>query len=270
MELAQLSYFKTVAEQQSIKKAAEILHISQPSLSVAISKLEASLGVPLFDRVNRSIRLNAMGAVYLEHVNRIFNELAEARLEIAENTGSVPNTIHFASTIHGLCNDVVKMYLGHHNETIMHYYSQDADSVLKGLKNGDIDFSISHSPFQAKEIEWKPLVDENLAVVTCKTHRFVSKGFVDLVDLKDEQLIIQHSNSDAPGEYSDLFLTNGLAPSRAFFTNELEAAFAIAELGLGVLVVSYLTAHRLMKNPVHTAQIVPLRLPHPIHTKVGS
>ena len=79
--LSQLNYFQVVAEYEHISKAAEALHVAQPSLSSTISKLEKELGVPLFDRKGRNIELNAAGAKLLAHSRFIFNQINEMKKE---------------------------------------------------------------------------------------------------------------------------------------------------------------------------------------------
>lgn len=64
MEMLQLEYFRTVARLEHMTRAAQELHIAQPALSKTISRLEEDLGVPLFDRQNRQIRLNAFGKAF--------------------------------------------------------------------------------------------------------------------------------------------------------------------------------------------------------------
>ena len=78
LELYQLRYFKTIAETEHFTRAAEVLHVAQPSLSKAISNLEAELGVQLFDRGKRSVYLNDYGRAFLRRVEHILTELEEA------------------------------------------------------------------------------------------------------------------------------------------------------------------------------------------------
>lgn len=85
MELQQLKYFKTVAEIGKISEAAEALFISAPALSTSISRLEKELGVPLFDRTNNRITLNAQGEIFLRHTNHIFETLSNAKKELQES-----------------------------------------------------------------------------------------------------------------------------------------------------------------------------------------
>lgn len=266
MEMQQLLYFKTIAELQSIKKASEVLHISQPSLSVSLAKLESELGVQLFDRINRTIRLNSLGHIFLEHTYHVFNELREAEIEMKDGMGPVPNIIHFASTTHGLCNDLIKIYMKSHPETTFHYYSHGVDTVLESLKNGSVDFAVANAPVHSPQIEWQPLMNETLALVICENHPFTKRTYIDLEDLQDEKLIVQNSSIGKSGEHDDIFRKSDINTSNVFFTNEMEAAFAAAELGVGSFVVSYLTAQRLLQNPTHTAKIVPLRTPYYANT----
>ena len=75
MKLLQLYYFKALAEREHLTATAAELYISPPSLSAAISRLETDLGVPLFDRVGRNIRLNDKGRQFYDHVKLALDEL---------------------------------------------------------------------------------------------------------------------------------------------------------------------------------------------------
>ena len=87
LTLLALSYFQKTAELQHLTRAAEALHISQPSLSHTIKVLETELGVPLFSRSGRNIVLTKYGEILLRHTNRIMQELHSAQKELAEITG---------------------------------------------------------------------------------------------------------------------------------------------------------------------------------------
>jgi DNA-binding transcriptional LysR family regulator len=84
MDLLQLKYFQTVARSEHMTRAAEELHISQPSLSKVISNLEEDLGVPLFERIGRQIKLSHFGKAFLSRVERIFLELEDGKRELSD------------------------------------------------------------------------------------------------------------------------------------------------------------------------------------------
>lgn len=84
MELRQLEYFQMVSRLNNITRAAEQLHVAQPSITVAIQKLEDELGVPLFDRSQKQITLTAEGRVFLQRVEHILRSLQDAILEMSD------------------------------------------------------------------------------------------------------------------------------------------------------------------------------------------
>ncbi len=87
MELLQLQYFYQIAREQNISRAAEALHIAQPSLSQTLKRLEGELGVPLFDRCGKRIVLNSYGKIFLKYVEKILNALESASLELQAAQG---------------------------------------------------------------------------------------------------------------------------------------------------------------------------------------
>lgn len=87
MDLLQPKCFRVVAHLEHITRAATELAISQPSLSTTIRRLEDELGVPLFERQGRTIRLNQFGHVWLEHVERLLSELDEGARTLRDMAG---------------------------------------------------------------------------------------------------------------------------------------------------------------------------------------
>lgn len=82
MDIAQLQYFKIIAETGSLTKAAEILHVSQPAMSAMLKKFEEELNVELFDRSPNRIHLNPVGEIALVHVNTILRNLDQMKADL--------------------------------------------------------------------------------------------------------------------------------------------------------------------------------------------
>src|SRR5438477_11675827 len=89
MELHQLRYFCAVADTGSFSRAAEQSHVSQPSLSQQILKLEDELGTRLFDRLGRSVRLTEVGKTFLPRARAVLRELEAARGDVVESKDSL-------------------------------------------------------------------------------------------------------------------------------------------------------------------------------------
>ena len=110
MDLLKLKYFHTVALLGNMTRAAEALHISQPSLSIMIRKLEEEIGVPLFDRVGRGIVPNSYGAVLLEHTNRMISELEKATYEIDVMKRGQERAINICGNVESLTSGLLNRF----------------------------------------------------------------------------------------------------------------------------------------------------------------
>src|SRR6266702_4332153 len=93
MEMHQLAYFESVSRHLHFTRAAEELHVAQPSVSQQIRKLETELGTPLFHRMKRHVALTEAGKTFLPHAQAVLRRLEEARLEVQELSGLRKGTL---------------------------------------------------------------------------------------------------------------------------------------------------------------------------------
>jgi DNA-binding transcriptional LysR family regulator len=97
MNWQQLEYFKTVAETQNFTSAANLLSVTQPALSKAISKLEEELNVPLFEKNGRNIKLTRFGSMFLIHANAAINEISKGIQELQDIINPMAGTVSISS-----------------------------------------------------------------------------------------------------------------------------------------------------------------------------
>ena len=100
MRILKLRYFKALAESEHLSETAARMYISPSALSTAIAQIEADLGVPLFDRVGRNIRLNENGKKFYYHVRRILEEMDQAYAELQGNENPPNIALTVATTSH--------------------------------------------------------------------------------------------------------------------------------------------------------------------------
>lgn len=143
MELSQLKYFEIVAKHEHITRAAEELHIAQPSLSKAISRLEAELGVELFDRQGRNIKLNSFGRVFLKRVSKIFLELENGRQELADMSGLEQGRISLAWTSTLLLPRVLEGFLSIYPNVSFKQIVATTLEMKSQMEEGILDICIS-------------------------------------------------------------------------------------------------------------------------------
>lgn len=262
MELLQLEYFYMVAKHESISKAAKLLHVSQPALSISIAKLEDELGIKLFDRVRGRVRLNASGKAYLQRVNQVFLTLREAKNEIDTQAESAVMPITVVETTMGMCAHTIEEYIKTHPKQPLRFYAYSDNEVKEQLESGDIDFAVCARQIFGQNIVWTPLFNERLVVVVPANHPLADRRYVELSDLRSEKFVVQQTAAVLQGEFAPLFDNVGYEPKTIISTNELELALRAVDAGAGIMVMAFLTANRLARHSSGEERHVniPLRL----------
>lgn len=121
MELSQLKYFRHTARTENITRSAAELHISQPALSKMIVTLEKDLGVKLFNREGKHIKLNDHGTVFLKYVEIALGALEDGRKELADVSGRMDGTLNISFDVASqLMPDLLKEFRDRHPEVTFH------------------------------------------------------------------------------------------------------------------------------------------------------
>ena len=166
MELLQLQYFKTIAECQHITKAANKLMISQPSLSNTLSRIEAELGVQLFDRQGRNIVLNQYGKIVLEHAHNILRELDNIRTEIDAMQQRQEKVITIASTDSMYLREWLPAFIRANPDLTIRHTVSTIEKIETDILNGVIDFGISSSVSENPSFEHYTLWEDEYVILT--------------------------------------------------------------------------------------------------------
>lgn len=145
MKLLQLYYFKALAEREHLTATAAELYISPPSLSAAISRLETDLGVPLFDRVGRNIRLNDKGRQFYDHVKLALDELDKGFDELQSTAAWNRNlSLRVATSTHIIWEKPFADYICKHPHVAFSHRSLSLDQLLDSAETSPYDFIITH------------------------------------------------------------------------------------------------------------------------------
>ncbi|MFF2876505.1 LysR family transcriptional regulator [Gottfriedia sp. NPDC057991] len=234
MELLQLKYFQTVAKLEHITKAAEVLQIAQPSLSKTITRLENDLGVPLFDRQNRQIKLNHFGKMFLQRVDKALMELEEGQREVQELAGLKKGSITLASSISRILPELMSGFMKVYPDVHFKQVIKPISKMKKQLINGEIDLCISSLPIEDEDIEWVPLIKEDIFLIIPPGHHLSGRDSIDLIELKNETFI---SLNEGFGyrDFTDKFCVNaGFIQNVSFEVDEPYGIVRFVNQGLGV------------------------------------
>ncbi|MGG1677983.1 LysR family transcriptional regulator [Neobacillus sp. NRS-1170] len=256
MELLQLKYFQTVARLEHMTRASEELKIAQPSLSKTISRLEEDLGVPLFDRANRQIRLNAFGKLFLERVDGAFLELNEGKREIVELAERSQNQITLAVSIPRVLPDLLSSFLKQSPDVKFQQVLESTNSMKRQLEKAEIDFCISSVPMEGDELVWEPLITEEIYLIVPPHHRLANRETIYLYEVKEEPFISMNTGYGFRNLTDEFCRQAGFVPNIAFEGDEPGVIGDLVRQGLGIAFVSELSwVHNL--NPFsHKIQII--------------
>jgi len=234
MEWLQLKYFQTVARLEHMTQAAERLQIAQPSLSKTIARLEEAVGVPLFDRQGRQIRLNQFGRIYLERVDRAFLELEEGERQIREMAGLNRGSIKLGVSITSVLPELIGTFIQRHPSVHFRQTLGPTAEVIKRLEDGDIDLCVSSIRDDRPDLEWQELMTEKVWIAAGPGHRLSSRDSIALEELADEPFISMNCGFSFRDLMDELCLQANFQPNITFEVDEPEGISRLVGQGLGV------------------------------------
>ena len=240
MELHQLRYFCAVAETGSFSRAAEQSHISQPSLSQQILKLEGELGARLFDRLGRSVRLTELGKTFLPRARAVLRELEAAKGEVVEGKEFIGGPI----TV-GVIPTVAPYFLPPLLTTFSRKFPQVQLTVLEEitpilldrLRAGTVDVAVLALPIRGHEFDASPLLTERLFAALPKKHKLASRASISLKDLRSEPFLLLrdgHCFRDTAVAACD---RARLHPQIVFESGQFSSLLSMVVAGIGVSIV---------------------------------
>lgn len=234
MELLQLKYFQVVARLENVTRAAEELHIAQPSLSTTIARLEKSVGVPLFERQGRRIRLNQFGNIFLRRVERSFNELEEGRREVVDLAGLERGSVAVGATTSRLSPNFFKEYLTQHPHIKFRLLQITRFlEIQERLVNGEIDLCISSLPIDQPEIHCEPLITEEILLAVPPEHRLAGCKSIQLKEIANEPFIIPTTECEFREITNGFCKQAGFTPNIAFESTTHELICGLVKSGFG-------------------------------------
>lgn len=240
MELLQLHYFRTVAALEHMTKAAEQLHVAQPALSKTISRLEEDLGVPLFDRANRQIRLNPFGKAYLAKVEAALSLLEEGKKEVMDMAGLERGTIRIATNALNRLTPAISAFRERYPDIrfrINQIAPAESYRIEMLLKQGDADLGFGPLSFHKPTIRECPVLHTEVYLAVPHGHRFERLSDIALVQAADEPFI-EYKPGHPFREVNDAISRRaGIQRTIVCEVEEPAALGSLVQAGLGVAFV---------------------------------
>src|ERR1041385_214240 len=222
MLFAQLESFVEVARRATVSRAAEALFLTQPAITARLRSLERDLGVDLFVRSHRGMKLTDAGRAFLPYAERAMATVDEGR---AVMTNLREGTV--GSLVIGAAPAVSTYVL----PGILRTWRTEEvlDMVLRGEANLGIGRPVRHP-----DVELIPLFEDEMLLVVAARHPFAARGKVSMAELAGERLVLFDRTSSYHELTSSLFRQAGVVPASTLELDNVEAAKKMVQQGLGV------------------------------------
>jgi len=240
MEVHQLRYFCAVAEAGNFTRAAEREQVAQPSLSQQIMKLEEELGVRLFDRLGRSVRLTDVGQVFLKRARAVLGELRAAREEVAERQSSVAGPIRV-----GVIPTIAPYFLPSRLALFSRKHPQVSITVVEDvtvrlmdrLRGGLIDIAVIALPIRGHDVECFALRTERLYAIVPRNHPLSKKKSLMLKELRDEPFLLLRDDHCFRETTIEVCKRARILPQVVFESGQFSSIVGMVGAGLGISIV---------------------------------
>nr|WP_092074215.1 LysR family transcriptional regulator [Dendrosporobacter quercicolus]NSL47826.1 LysR family transcriptional regulator [Dendrosporobacter quercicolus DSM 1736]SDM74601.1 transcriptional regulator, LysR family [Dendrosporobacter quercicolus] len=238
MELRQIEYFCMVGKLNSFTRAAEQLHIAQPSITQAIRKLEQELGVQLFDRSKKRALLTAEGKAFWDRMELWLNDLAQAVQEVQDFKNlrkgtfkvGIPPMIE-AYLFPEIFSSFKQQQPG--LNLIAFEESSSLEAAVK-LENNELDLAIIILPETSETLDSLVIVREQLVLCLHKEHWLAKRQAAKFEQLKNEQFILLKEGAYQHQIVISRCLRQNFMPNTIFSSNQIKTIKGLVANGLGI------------------------------------
>lgn len=240
MEIQQLRYFAAVVRLKNFSRAAEQCHVSQPSLSQQIMKLEEELGERLLERTRREAKLTEAGRLFLPHAERVLGELELGRDKVSGVGGVVRGRIML-----GVIPTVAPYYLPGvmrafgkvHPEIQVSVTEATTSELVRAVQAGELDLAMVSLPVAARGVAAVEVFTEALWLALPKGHALAKRETVKISELSEEPFMLLQDGHCLAGQSLEFCAMRGFAPKVTFRSAQMETIQAFVAAGMGVSMV---------------------------------
>jgi LysR family hydrogen peroxide-inducible transcriptional activator len=244
MEIHQLEYVMAVVKHHHFSYAADSVCITQSTLSHQIKRLEEELGVRLFERSTRKVRLTPAGREFANFASNILELLYQSRKVMQQYSDADKGEITVgAIPIMGILGfipllmDFQKTYPNIH----MTFKEAGGETLLDDLQNEKIDTAFLIPPANVKnypDLQFYTLFIDDLVLLTYKSHPLAAERSVDLKLLRNDNFVLMNTNDGMLRANLDVCRKSGFTPNVVFQSGQVDTVAAVVAEGMGISILS--------------------------------
>jgi len=244
VEFRQLLYTIQIASERNFSRAAEKLHIAQPSLSQQLSKLEKELGVLLFKRSTNSVELTYAGSVFIEKAQQIVDMADQLRREMEDIAdmrkgrlvvGSLPMT-----GAHVLPH-VLPVFREAYPDIEIVLIEESTRRLEQLTASGGTDVSLLSLPLEEPSLAYLPIFDEEICLAVPPDHHLAGSEFketsIPITELQDEPFVLLKKGQGFRTIAHELCQSAGFDPKVVFESGNIETVQSLVAAGMGIAFV---------------------------------
>jgi LysR family transcriptional regulator, transcriptional activator of the cysJI operon len=250
MDDHKLRVFCTVAETKSFSKTSEIIHLTQPAVSLQIQALEEVYETKLFDRSSSTVTLTPAGEVLYKYAKDILSLYANVQKMIGELTGLVKGSISIgaSSTIGNyVLPAVITDFKKTHPKIKIHLLVGNTKRVVEMLNSGNIDLGLVEGEVTRQKMIVEKILADELMLIVPAYHPWAKKKEISISELTKEPVIFREGGSGTRQMIEKFLAMHGIAPQAMKISMVLGSTEAIKEAvenGLGVSIISRWAARK--------------------------
>ena len=267
MLYAHLESFIEVARLGSVSRAAEALFLTQPAITARLKSLEGDLGVELFVRGARGMRLSDAGRAFLPYAERAVASISEGQQLLSNLREGTKGALVIAaapavSTY--VLPEILRVFRATHPHVRLGVRTGHTEEVLDMVLRQEVNIGIGR-PVRHPEVELIPVFEDELLLVVSRRHPFASRTRVRMDELASDRLILFDRASSYHELTSALFREAGVVPASVLELDNVEAAKKMVQQGLGVALLPRMALEAELRSrslrPVRLIGAQPVRRP---------
>jgi len=245
MELRQIIYFIEVAKREHVTDAANALHVAQSAISRQIFNLEAELGVDLFIREGRNVRLTPIGRIFLNHMEEAVQVINHAKQVVEEYTDPQRGTVRvgFPSSLASyILPNAISAFREEYPDVNFNLNQGSYHDLVDSVIRGDINLAVlGPIPQNKKKLTTKILFTERLIALLPSSHPLARRRSLTVGQLQNDAFVMFPKGYVLRDLAVDACAQQGFQPTVSFEGRDIDSIKGLVSAGLGVSLVPEIT-----------------------------
>src|SRR5262249_20882218 len=238
--------FVAVAQTGSFSRAAESCHVSQPSLSQQIQKLERGLGQKLFDRLGRRVLMTDAGRLLLDRATAILANVDDTTRQLRQaeddqggqlTVGAIPMVAPY------LLPPALNKFVRRFPKVVLTVHEDVTRQLLLSVEAGEVDLALVALPVDKERLHVEPLFSEELLLAVPRAHRLARRRKITIDDVRDERFILLNEMHCLGDQVLSFCHAHGCQPRIACRSAQISTVQTMIEMGQGVSLLPAMAEH---------------------------